>query len=233
MLAGDAVRSRRGREHLRPLDELLHHGARLSRHPRHTALCNASEQMLRKLSEHAPFPQSLLAANPRLSFPLLKAHWRGRSVMKQFFQCELSIYAMDAKGTPEAPAASARLCFRQTIIPGKKTAAYKHRIRRAIGNPDLVLHYTVDNDAGLRSEPAGEAWEAMETAIEIQFERAVIVPCLSPFITDGRFYAPLGRCVYRFSPFLVTGEEALNGECTVTDGSLQTAVQFFRSMLSV
>ena len=31
----------------------------------------------------------------------------------------------------------------------------------------------------------------------------------------------------------VTGEDALNGVCTVTDGALQTAVQFFRSMLSV
>ena len=61
----------------------------------------------------------------------------------------------------------------------------------------------------------------------------VIVPCLSPFVTDGRFYAPLGGNVYRFSPFLVTGDEALRGLCTVTDATLQTAVQFFRSMLSI
>ena len=32
---------------------------------------------------------------------------------------------------------------------------------------------------------------------------------------------------------LTTGEEALSGMCTVTDGTLQTAVQFFRSMLCV
>ena len=32
---------------------------------------------------------------------------------------------------------------------------------------------------------------------------------------------------------LLTGEEALSGMCTVTDGTLQTAVQFFRSMLCV
>lgn len=59
------------------------------------------------------------------------------------------------------------------------------------------------------------------------------VPCLSPLTTDGRFYAELGGRVYRFSPFLLTGEEALHGLCTITDGTLQTAVQFFRSMLSV
>ena len=75
--------------------------------------------------------------------------------------------------------------------------------------------------------------QALKTAIEIQFERSVVVPCLSPFATDARHYAGLCRRVYRFSPFLLTGSEALRGVCTVTDGSLQTAVQFFRSMLCV
>ena len=59
------------------------------------------------------------------------------------------------------------------------------------------------------------------------------MPCLSPFVTDARFFAPLGGCIYRFSPFMVTGSEALAGLCTITDGTLQTAVQFFRSVLSV
>ena len=31
----------------------------------------------------------------------------------------------------------------------------------------------------------------------------------------------------------IAGDEALRGFCTITDGTLQTAVQFFRSMLSV
>lgn len=90
----------------------------------------------------------------------------------------------------------------------------------------------------MRLEPsapsqAADRRDALVTSIEIQFERAVAVPCLSPLTTDGRFYAELGGRVYRFSPFLLTGEEALHGLCTITDGTLQTAVQFFRSMLSV
>ena len=91
----------------------------------------------------------------------------------------------------------------------------------------------MDNECGVRSQAEGEAWDALSTAIEIQFDRVVIVPCLSPFPTDARFYSSLGGNVYRFSPFMVTGEEALKGLCTITDGTLQTAVQFFRSMLSV
>jgi hypothetical protein len=52
-------------------------------------------------------------------------------------------------------------------------------------------------------------------------------------VTDARFYDLPGGRVYRFSPFMVSGDEALEGRCTVTDGALQTAVQFFRTMLSV
>ena len=52
-------------------------------------------------------------------------------------------------------------------------------------------------------------------------------------MTDGRFYTGLRGNVYRFSPFLLNAQEALRGECALTEGALQTAVQFFRQMLSV
>lgn len=233
VIADEAVRSRKGRENRRPLNELLACGARLARWPRRAALCNASQQMLKAISQKAALPKRFALAHPRLFFPLLRLCWRGRSVMKQFFLSELTVYALSAPGVPDAPADRAALSFCQTIVPGRKTSRVKHELRRLVRNPDLRLQYAFDGDASARSEPSGEAWDALETAIEIQFERAVIVPCLSPFVTDGRFFAQLGGRVYRFSPFLISGEEALSGECTITDGALQTAVQFFRSMLSV
>ena len=143
------------------------------------------------------------------------------------------MYALSASGTQLNPPRDASLHFSQTLIPGVKNAEYRHHLRDVAGNPDLRLELSVDHEADARSEASGEAWDALSTAIEIQFDLAVIVPCLSPFVTDGRFYARLGGSVYRFSPFLVTGEEALRGMCTITEGTLQTAVQFFRSMLSV
>ncbi|MEG0048353.1 MAG: M20/M25/M40 family metallo-hydrolase [Clostridia bacterium] len=233
VVANEQVHSDQGRAQAHPLNELLKCGARLSRRPRRAALCYASEQMLRALKPHAPFLQRLLVSNPRLSFPLLRCLWRGRSVLNQFFLSELLPYACSAHGTPHAPADVATLRFCQTVIPGKKTAEYRRHIRKLVRNKALTLDFAVDSDSSPRSEPQGEAWDALGTAIEIQFERAVIVPCLSPFVTDGRFYAPLGGKIYRFSPFLLTGSDALCGECTITDGTLQTAVQFFRSMLSV
>lgn len=233
-LRADAqVSSRPGRERARPVDELLRAGARLVRHPRRARLCAASERMLSELGKKAPLLQRWLVRRPRLTFPLMRLLWRRRSVFHQFFVSERTICALRAEGTPQSPAAAASLSFRQTLIPGRRAAEARHHIRCLAGNDDLHLNFTMCEDAGALSDPSGEAWDALETAIEIQFERAVIVPCLSPFVTDGRFYAQPGGRVYRFSPFLLTGEEALSGMCTVTDGTLQTAVQFFRSMLCV
>ena len=233
MTADREVSSRPGRERARPVDELLRAGARLTRRPRRARLCAASETMLSELGKKAPLLQRWLVRRPRLTFPLMRLLWRKRSVFHQFFVSERTVCEISAPGTPQTPAAQASLTFRQTLIPGVRAAEARHRIRCLAGNEDLRLSFSMCEDAGASSDPSGEAWEALETAIEIQFERAVIVPCLSPFVTDGRFYAQPGGRVYRFSPFLLTGEEALSGMCTVTDGTLQTAVQFFRSMLCV
>ncbi len=231
--ADEAVCARRGMELKRPVNELLQAGARLTRHPKRARLCLASEMMLKELGKKAPLLQRILVSRPRLTFPLMRLWWRKRSVMSQFFYSSRTVYTAAAPGTPESPAMAGELRFMQSLIPGQKVAEYRHHLRQLVKNPDLHLAFPVENDSSQRSEPAGEAWDALSTAIEIQFDRVVIVPCLSPFVTDGRFYAPLGGRVYRFSPFMVTGDEALQGMCTVTDGALQTAVQFFRSMLSV
>lgn len=229
--ADEAVSSRHALR--RPVDELLRAGQRLVRRPHHAKLCNASEQMLIKLGEKAPMLQRWLVSHPRLTFPLIRHLWRKRAIMRQFFWSERTVYALSASGSPQDPAQAGQMLIRQTLIPGQKTDDYKRHLRALVRNADLKLSFPVSLDSSVRAEPSGDAWDALSTAIEIQFDRVVIVPCLSPFVTDGRFYARLGGNVYRFSPFMVTGDEALKGFCTVTDGTLQTAVQFFRSMLSV
>lgn len=216
-----------------PAERLLQAGARLTRHPRKAALCKASSQMLHAMSRKASRFQRLLMEHSRLTFPLIRLYWRNRSVMQQFFLTELTVFRLDAPGQPASPAKHAELGFRQTVIPGQKTSRIRQCLRRKLRDKQLALHADVEYEHSCRSETKGEAWDALETAIEIQFEKVVIAPCLCPRTTDSRFYTDLGPKIYRFSPFMVSGSEALSGVCTLTDGALQTAVQFFRSMLSV
>jgi len=215
-----------------PTAKVLRAGARLSRCGKRASLCPASAQMLVSLGRRAPLLQRWFVRSPYVSFPLMRLLWRKRAVREQFFVSRRTVYSLAAQGTPQSPAATAELRLCQTLIPGRGTEAAARRIRLLAGR-GVKVDLPVRLEPSAPSQAGGQAWDALVTSIEIQFERAVAVPCLSPLTTDGRFYAELGGRVYRFSPFLLTGEEALHGLCTITDGTLQTAVQFFRSMLSV
>lgn len=216
----------------RAAERVIRAGARLSRRQKRASLCPATEEMLRTLSRRAPLPQRWLAQHPRLFFPLMCLWWRRRSVMNQFFISQRAVTALRADGMPHAPAASAALSFRQTVVPGVDVERLGRYLSLLAGRR-VKLELPVKIAPSPISQRQGEAWDALQTAIEIQFERAVMAPCLCPFVTDARHYSAVSNRVYRFSPFMVTGQEALEGLCTITEGTLQTAVQFFRSMLSV
>ena len=233
LIADEALMPVRNYGRVRPLHTLVLRGARFVRFPRKTRLSPASQKMLLALSKRAAFFRKQLTTYSTLSFPILCLIWRRRSVLKQFFQSELAIYAMKAEGEPLRAAKKAWFGFRQTLLPGQSVTHAKEKLKRVANHRGLQLDFSLACEASPESEAKGEAWEALETAIEIQFERAVIVPCLSPFSTDARYFTELSSKVYRFSPFWVTGTEALCTECTINDDILRKAVQFFRAMLSV
>ena len=215
------------------LPELLKGGARLARKTRGTSLCGSSVLMLQTLGRQAPFPQRLLVSHPRLTFPLLRFLWRKRAVLGQFFMWERTLTHLSCNGAPGSAPRDASLSFRQTTLPGRALPAWKHILRERAANENLRLETPVEWEPSPHSRIGGEAWEALETAIQILFDRVPIVPCLSPYVCDGRFYASLRNNVYRFSPFLLTADEAAAGRCSLAGDTLQTAVQFFRQMLSV
>jgi len=216
------------------LNTLFKNGAWLSRHETRDELCTASEMMLKTLAASAPARYRLPLKYPRFFFSVLRVRWRRRAIMAQFFKSQLTITAIHTKGEPSRPPVSASLGFSLATVPGKrKLNWWQARLLKNTCRSGGKLAVTVENEHSPISSVSHPAWAALETAIEILFDRAVIAPCLSPHVTDGRFYAPLGGNVYRFSPFLLTAQQALRGECAIDETTMQTAVQFFRQMLSV
>ena len=176
----------------------------------------------------------MLLKHPRFFFPILRMRWHRREIMAQFFLSELTVTAIHTRGEASRPPSSASLSFSLKTVPGKrKLPWWKDRLNRNTCRQGAALTVTIENEHSSRSKVNHPAWDALETAIEILFDRVVIAPCLSPHVTDGRFYAPLKGNVYRFSPFLLTSQQALRGECAPDDNAMQLAVQFFRQMLSV
>lgn len=216
-----------------PLRAVLRAGARLSYKTKSATLCEATRLTLRAMYPAAPIPQKWLARFPRLSYPLVRLFWRKRAMFRQFFTSELTLMSVTQSGEAGRAPQSAQLNFTLTALPGKTIEGIKRRLSLLSMSRDCKLRYDVEMEASPLSEPSGAAWNALKTAIEILYDRVVVAPCVSPYLTDGRFYAGLRGNVYRFSPFLLGAQEAEKGLCTISEGSLQTAVQFFRQMLSV
>ena len=216
------------------LNMLFKNGAWLSRHDTRDELCPASELMLKSLAATAPARYRLLLKHPRFFFPVLRVRWHRRAIMAQFFKSQITITSLRTKGEATRPPSSASLAFSLAAVPGKrKPGWWQARLLAHTSRSGGKLTITVENEHTPLSSTDHPAWDALETAIEILFDRAIIAPCLSPHVTDGRFYAPLGSKVYRFSPFLLSAQQALRGECAVDEETMQVAVQFFRQMLSV
>ena len=216
------------------LNALFKSSAWLSRHDTRDELCQASELMLKALAQTAPARYRFILKHPRIFFPILRVRWHRRAVMAQFFKSQLTITGIHTKGESSRPPVSASLSFALATVPGKRRLNWwQARLLKNTCNSGGKLTVTVENEHSPKSSLDHPAWDALETAIEILFDRAVIAPCLSPHVTDGRFYTPLGGNVYRFSPFLLSAQQALRGECAADEGAMQVAVQFFRQMLSV
>ena len=232
-LVADGIVSLRNGRKVRPLHALLRRGSRFVSRPRKSSLTKSSEKLLQTLSKHAPYWRRILVSYPKITFPILRIKWRNRSVLKQFFQSERCIYAIKAEGEAQRVATKAWFGFRQTVLPNQSMEHAKESLKKLADHKELEISFTHTSEGGALSETTGDSYDALQTAIEIQFDNVVISPCLSPFMTDARYYSHLSNRLYRFSPFVLSGKEALLGECLITNETLQTSVQFFRSMLSV
>lgn len=216
-----------------PMRAVLRAGARLSWFTKRCRLCKATRMTLRAIYPAAPLPQKWLARFPRMTYPLVRLMWRKRAMFRQFYTSELKLTDMRVTKREGCTPESARLDFVLRALPDKPIAKCKRQIAFISRSKDARIEYAVDMEASPMSEPSGAAWNALKTAIEILYDRVVVAPCVSPYLTDGRHYTSLRGNVYRFSPFLLGADEAENGLCTITEDSMQTAVQFFRQMLSV
>ncbi|MBN1778492.1 MAG: M20/M25/M40 family metallo-hydrolase, partial [Clostridiales bacterium] len=180
------------------LNALFKNSGWLTRHDTRDELCPASEMMLKALANAAPARFRLLLRHPRFFFPVLRMRWHRRAIMAQFFRSELTVTAIHTRGEPSRPPYSASLSFALATVPGKRRLNWwKARLYKNTCRKDGKLTVTIENEHSSQSSVDHPAWDALETAIEILFDRAVIAPCLSPHVTDGRFYAPLKGNVYR------------------------------------
>jgi carboxypeptidase PM20D1 len=211
-------------------EKLIFAAADVARHPMKPKLCQPVEWMLKSMANHLPPVARLMAAYPRLFWPILRAghivssaQIRSTAVPVQFKGS--TVKAMIARQTS--------VTYHCRILPGDTVEDVIAHLRDTAGFfGDIRLTVLgAERPSGL-SPATGPAWEALATAIQILWPQAAPVPCLYPGTTDARCYEELGGNIYRFSPFR-TGEEegprSINERISLEN--LELGIQFYQQML--
>ena len=196
------------------------------------SLCFATKQMLKAFSKHAPLWHKHLALHSRLFFPILYLKWHKRLVFKHFFTCEKTIKELSISENSIANNDSV-LKITQSFFPDTSIEKATKKFENKIKSEKYELEITQIVPPCKTSSITSEAYTALQTAIEIQFDNVIIAPCVSPCLTPANYYHELSSNNYRFSPFVFSSKDILTNTCTITEDSLQNAVQFFRTILSV
>lgn len=215
----------------KPVRALFKAGKALAVRQHRYGLCAATRQMLHCIAAECRLFRRRVLSYTAIAFPFVALRWRKRTVYRHFFSRSGYIFNGHINGSQIAMPTDASFQFSQELLPGETCSRFQHRLSRRLRH--VCIQYQNTFDASECASTATESWDALNTAVQIQFEHVLVVPCLSPYPTDARFFSKLCNAVYRFSPFLLTDQEASNGNCLLTDDHLQTAVQFFRGMISV
>jgi carboxypeptidase PM20D1 len=165
-----------------------------------------------------------------LKFALSKLHPISAALVKTTFAPTM------AKGSdaPNVLPPYAEAIINCRIISGDSTQKILSHIKKVAGKNIEVTEASRGIEASAISPIDTPSYNHLANAIRCVFSDTKVAPYMFIAATDSRFYYPVCKNVYRFTPFFVTEEEqksihAINEKCPVDD--LKTAVEFFIKMI--
>lgn len=212
-------------------EALLHAAQRLLRMRFLPRICPVVGQMLSALSGEMRGAARFCAAHPgplhHQFLPRLERTLYGRALSRT--QLNVSGMRGDAGSGQEAA-----ITFQASILPGDGAQELLHRIERVIGDARILVTVDMMDEPSLVSPAQGAAWDALTTAIQVHFPKAVIAPYLLTGGSDGRRMEGICPYIYRFSPFLQPPQELARVHGVDERMSIENLLRgaaFFRQML--
>lgn len=215
----------------RAMERLTRAATRISRIRCKSSLCAATRMTLLALSKKEKGLRARVLSHQGLFKPYimgaLSRTAQGRAVTRTL----LSVTGMKGDALcgdmPE-------ISYQASVLPGDSAEELLARVRRAVRDERVRMETDCCDEPGLTSQPYGEAWDALATAIAVHFPHTAVVPCLLAGGSDARRMEPICSHVYRFSPFVMPTEELArihNADERISVENLVRGVSFFRQIL--
>lgn len=181
---------------------------RLQQDPFPAKLDGPMRQMLEAAGPHMAFPMRLIMANLWLFGPLVKAQLANDPATDASIRTTTAPTLFNA-GTKEnvlPQSATAAVNFR--IMPGETVESTLQRIIATVDDSRVTVTASPGADEPSPLSPAeGPAWDALTLSIRQVFPETAIAPGLVLGGTDCPHYVGVASTIYRFMPFVFTGED--------------------------
>lgn len=210
---------------------------RIERNPMPARIDGVTADLLDALAPELPFPARLVVANRWLFGPFLRWGLEGFPPTAAMLRTTTAVTMFNAG-------------VKENVLPTEATAVVNFRIHPRDSIQKVVEHVerTIDDDridlqVGLRTKPRepspvspidGPAFAGLAHTIRSIFPEAVVAPYLVVGGTDSRHYGVLSENVYRFMPFVLSGDDTRLAHGTdehITVENLGRGVRFYRQLL--
>jgi carboxypeptidase PM20D1 len=181
---------------------------RVEGHPAKRHFTRPVAEMFNLLGRHSTFVYRMIFANLWCFMPLLDMICKkSGGELNALMRTSCAFTTMQgSKGLNVMPP-YARMTANMRIIPGETVESTLEYVRKTVNDPRVKVSCMEGNDPSNVSEPQGEAWEQLQTAIRGTWPAALVSPYLMLACSDSRHYGKICDHVYRFSAMALSKEE--------------------------
>jgi carboxypeptidase PM20D1 len=209
---------------------------RLNSRPFTARLSPTNLEMVRTIGAAARQPFRALFTQTWLTKPLLiQIFGRLSAETSAMVRTTQVVTELSGSQAANAMAETARASVNIRIAVGSTMDQTIARVRRVIADPQVRIDVQHGSEPSPVSPTSGAAWERIRGAVLSTYPGTVVSPYIMLAASDGRHFTTISSCVYRFSPFEMSGEErgtlhAVNER--ISTRTFKRGIEFYRSLIT-
>lgn len=201
----------------------------LEKHPMPAKWTPVTKETFKVLAPHMKFAFKFLMVNRDLLGWLIKPVLTMIPITNAILRTTFAPTMVQGSDTPNVlpPKSTANINCR--ILTGETVEQVEAHIQKVVGKHVKVSHDLCNNPTPISPTDA-DSYKKLKGAIETTFDNMLVAPYMFVAGDDARFYVPVCKNIYRFTPFVYTLDDqkrihALNERSGVDD--LKKATVFF------
>ena len=146
----------------------------------------------------------------------------------------VAVTELEGSSGANVAASSARARLDVRVAHGDTVDRTVARLRRVIRDKQVEIEVVERSEPSEVSPADSQQFALLSEAIGASYPDALVAPCVTLTASDARTFTPISDHVYRFSPFVLTGEQRQSVHGTdeyLSVDSLSRGVHFYREVL--